>query len=130
MCPNQDCQQPHELEDTCDISTMSYLSAGHQSDVEVVRWHPVCQYLATGSSDRSVRLWDMTSGQCVRIFVGHRAPVRHRLPAQTADCSQMCTQLLPGNLRWEKVATTCQCMLHLQITVPDFVPDGMTLAGT
>ncbi len=50
--------------------------AGHQADVEVVRWHPTCQYLATGSSDRTVRLWDATSGACVRIFVGHRAPVR------------------------------------------------------
>ena len=42
----------------------------------MVRWHPTCQYLATGSADRTVRLWDITSGSCVRIFVGARAPVR------------------------------------------------------
>ena len=41
-----------------------------------MRWHPTCQYLATGSADRTVRLWDITSGSCVRIFVGARAPVR------------------------------------------------------
>ena len=29
------------------------LPAGHTSDVDVVRWHPNCHYIATGSSDRT-----------------------------------------------------------------------------
>jgi transcription initiation factor TFIID subunit 5 len=39
------------------------LMVGHQGDVDVVRWHPNCQYLATGSCDRTVRLWDVASGR-------------------------------------------------------------------
>ena len=30
-------------------------SAGHTSDVDVVRWHPNCHYIATGSTDRTGR---------------------------------------------------------------------------
>jgi transcription initiation factor TFIID subunit 5 len=43
--------------------------------VEVVRWHPNCHYIATGSADRTVRLWDIRTGDCCRIFLGHRAAV-------------------------------------------------------
>jgi transcription initiation factor TFIID subunit 5 len=48
---------------------------GHQADVDVVRWHPNCHYLATGSSDRSVRLWDVRNGTCSRLLTGHRAAI-------------------------------------------------------
>lgn len=41
---------------------------GHQSDVDVVSWHPNSHYIATGSSDRTVRLWDVGTGSCVRIM--------------------------------------------------------------
>ncbi|MEW5311607.1 MAG: hypothetical protein WDW38_003307 [Sanguina aurantia] len=44
--------------------------AGHQADVDVVRWHPNCHYVATASSDRTVRLWDVASGTCVRHLAG------------------------------------------------------------
>lgn len=50
--------------------------AGHQSDVDVVGWHPNSHYVATGSSDRSIRLWDIRDASTARVFVGHRSPVR------------------------------------------------------
>lgn len=40
-----------------------------------MQWHPNCNYIATGSSDKTVRLWDVASGECVRIFVGHRSMI-------------------------------------------------------
>lgn len=36
-----------------------------------MRFHPNGNYIATGSSDFSCRLWDVQSGECVRIFQGH-----------------------------------------------------------
>jgi WD40 repeat protein len=40
---------------------------GHQSDVDVVSWHPNSHYVATGSSDRTVRLWDVASGESAHL---------------------------------------------------------------
>jgi hypothetical protein len=41
---------------------------GHLSDVDTVRFHPNGSMIATGSLDRTVRLWDARSGGCVRVF--------------------------------------------------------------
>ncbi|KAL5185324.1 Transcription initiation factor TFIID subunit 5 [Glycine soja] len=40
-----------------------------------VQWHVNCNYIATGSSDKTVRLWDVQSGECVRVFIGHRSMI-------------------------------------------------------
>lgn len=55
--------------------TLRLHAAGHQSDVDVVQWHPNSHYIATGSSDRSIRLWDVRDSSTARVFVGHRSPV-------------------------------------------------------
>jgi WD40 repeat protein len=49
--------------------------AGHNSDVDVVRWHPNAHYVATGSTDRTVRLWDVRDGATQRVLLGHQAAV-------------------------------------------------------
>lgn len=59
--------------------------AGHTADVDVVRWHPNCQYIATGSTDRSVILWDVRSGDRARRFVSHRAEVSRDLGLDTFE---------------------------------------------
>jgi transcription initiation factor TFIID subunit 5 len=46
------------------------------SDVDCVRFHPNMRYLLTGSSDRTMRMWDTASGKCVRVFTGHSAAIR------------------------------------------------------
>nr|GMD51969.1 transcription initiation factor TFIID subunit 5 [Ipomoea batatas] len=44
-------------------------------NLQCVQWHANCNYIATGSSDKTVRLWDVQSGECVRIFIGHRSMI-------------------------------------------------------
>lgn len=38
-------------------------------------FHPNSNYIATGSTDRSVRLWDVLNGQCVRYLTGHKGVI-------------------------------------------------------
>ncbi|KAM7536066.1 hypothetical protein Aperf_G00000095960 [Anoplocephala perfoliata] len=49
---------------------------GHKSDVTSVAFHPNVNYIATGSADRAVRLFDARSGKCVRIYTGHKGSVQ------------------------------------------------------
>jgi len=45
-----------------------HVLAGHREDILCADFSPDGNYLLTGSRDRTVRLWDMTSGECVRVF--------------------------------------------------------------
>jgi len=44
--------------------------------VTAIVFHPNSNYVATGSADRAVRLWDCVSGSCVRLMTGHKATVQ------------------------------------------------------
>ncbi|KAL5108535.1 Transcription initiation factor TFIID subunit 5 [Taenia crassiceps] len=49
---------------------------GHKADVTTVAFHPNINYLATGSADRAVRLFDIRSGKCVRLYTGHKGSIQ------------------------------------------------------
>ena len=42
----------------------------HDQNVNCLSWHPNCNYIFTGSNDKTVRMWDVQSGQSVRILSG------------------------------------------------------------
>ena len=50
--------------------------AGHISDVECIEFHPNMHYIATGSSDKQVRLWSIERGNCVRLMFTVASAVR------------------------------------------------------
>ena len=41
------------------------------SDVTAVTWSPEANSLASGSDDKTVRIWDASTGQCVSTLSGH-----------------------------------------------------------
>jgi len=40
-----------------------------------VKFHPNSNYIVTGGSDCTARLWDIQKGSCIRIFKGHLGPI-------------------------------------------------------
>ncbi|MES1913941.1 MAG: hypothetical protein MHM6MM_006084 [Cercozoa sp. M6MM] len=48
---------------------------GHTDDVQCVTSHPNLNYVLTGSYDTTARMFDIQTGQCLRIFASHNAPV-------------------------------------------------------
>lgn len=60
---------------TTEKETPVRLMSGHHADVEVCRFHPNSNYIASGGADRCIRVWDISDGKCVRILTGHRKSI-------------------------------------------------------
>jgi WD40 repeat protein len=43
----------------------------HSGVVRGLAFHPQTHYLATGSSDRQIKLWNCATGECLATFDGH-----------------------------------------------------------
>ena len=52
-----------------------FVTHGHKSDVETIKFHPNNLLVASGSSDSSVRLWDCRDAKAVRIFDNFKGSV-------------------------------------------------------
>ena len=46
-------------------------SSGHSDYVKKVSFSPDGTKVASGSSDKTVKLWDVTSGECLQTLEGH-----------------------------------------------------------
>ena len=59
-----------------DRPTPVRIFSGHtSSSVNMIAWHPNINYLATGCDDKTVRLWDVHTGRCVRLLNGCSAGI-------------------------------------------------------
>jgi katanin p80 WD40 repeat-containing subunit B1 len=48
----------------------------HKTACTTVDFHPYGEFLASGSSDCQVKVWDIRRKQCITTFKGHGAPLR------------------------------------------------------
>ena len=46
-------------------------SYSHEGGVNTVAWHPTGRFLASGGHDEVVKIWDVTTGECMKILKGH-----------------------------------------------------------
>ncbi len=56
-------------------SLETIIQQGHELAVVTVAVSPDSNYIATGSKDKSARLWERATGREVRSFLGHEATV-------------------------------------------------------
>ena len=61
------CHFPNRLE--------TVIQKGHELAVVTLAISPDSNYVATGSRDKSAKLWEMSTGREVRSFLGHEATV-------------------------------------------------------
>ena len=67
---------PAELTEAQQHVLAQVLFRGHAGAVNSVAWSPNGQQVLSGSSDQTVRVWEVKSGRCLRILACHTGIVR------------------------------------------------------
>lgn len=50
---------------------------GHMNWVRTCQFSPECRLAASGGDDRSVRIWDLQSKRCLRVFEDHQGTINY-----------------------------------------------------
>jgi WD40 repeat protein len=77
--------------------SLNYFLSGHTDKITSLAFSPDNKLLLTGSADKTARLWDITSGQLLRVFSGHTAAVTS--VAFTPDGKKIVTTSLDKSVR-------------------------------
>jgi small GTP-binding protein len=75
-------QNPEETKDFTEIGgspvpglTLRHVLRGHTDIINRIAWSPDGKYLASPSADKTIRIWDVSTGECVRVLEGHTKSV-------------------------------------------------------
>ena len=111
-------------------SHLALTLTGHASEVYGVVFSPDGRLLATASTDRTARLWDPATGDCLRTLTGHTSTVW--AVAFSPDGRLLATASNDATARlWDPATGDCLRTLtgHTsKVTAVAFSPDGRLLA--
>lgn len=107
--------------------------SGHANSIAAIALSPDGKFFASGSYDRTVKLWHLGTGALVSTFEGHLAPVLsvvfsldgHTLISGSVDDSIRLWNVADGTLNTKLTASTASVMaLSVEIS-----PDGQALVS-
>jgi transcription initiation factor TFIID subunit 5 len=83
-----------------DVRTIVLVSPSYLIFMQCLQFHPNSLYIATGSSDRTARLWDVQRGSCVRVFIGHQGSISSMAISPDGRYLASAGKLTVGNDYW------------------------------
>jgi len=104
---------------------------GHRNNVNVVRFHPVFNVLASGSEDSTIKTWDYETGEIERTLKGHTLAVQDLAFDATGKLLASCSADLTIKL-WDFSTYECVKTLHghdHNVSSVVFLPSGDQLAS-
>jgi WD40 repeat protein len=86
---------------------------GHKDEVLCVSITPDGRLAASGSRDRTVRVWDLERGRCLHTFEGHKREVKG--VGITADGRRVVSAGWDGTIRvWDVTSGRCQMIIDVE----------------
>ena len=90
-----------------DYPLETVIQRGHRAAVRSVVFSPDGQYVATGSRDNSIKLWELKTGREIRTFLGHQSPVNtvvfdpsgQRLASGSSDNNIIIWEVATGTIK-------------------------------
>lgn len=112
--------------------TCTHTLIGHESWVRSVVIHPTQKLLASGSGDRTIRFWDLESGELRRTVQAHEAWVRSIALSPDGELLASCSNDKTVKLwRWATGELRQTLKGHTDwVRSVDFSPDGQRLVSS